>query len=367
MTPSGRDRLRRLPTERAGHRSRKWGGNTSGVPAFRQIRMQRNDTSKISDLQTRATRRPVEALAGRAGRLRLLPLSQGERHGVRETFLDRLFEAGAWPPQRGGSLTRTQIMDLVLEGGYPEVVTQRFSPRQRTAWFSAYIGDVVSREALRPLVDVRLEREFVKVLHLLAARSAQELVIAELARDAELSRETTTNYVALLEALHLVHLLPAWATSATTRARRRPKIHLIDTGLTAHLAGATARDLSPLSAGPMLGPLVESFVAVELMKQSSWCTRDFALSHFRDRNGAEVDVIVEDRTGGRVVGIEIKAGANPVARDARHLARLAERLGDQFAVGIVLHTGSVTLPLGDRLWAVPIDDVWSDAAAPVVT
>jgi uncharacterized protein len=117
----------------------------------------------------------------------------------------------------------------------------------------------------------------------------------------------------------------------------------------------------------MLGPLVESFVAVELMKQSSWCTRDVALSHFRDRNGAEVDVIVEDRTGGRVAGIEIKAGANPVARDARHLARVAERLGDQFAVGIVLHTGSVTLPLGGRLWAVPIEDVWSDAAAPVVT
>jgi uncharacterized protein len=39
---------------------------------------------------------------------------------------------------------------------------------------------------------------------------------------------------------------------------------------------------------------------------------------------------------------------------ARYLASLRDRLGERFTVGVLVHAGMQTLPLGDRLWAVPV-------------
>jgi len=306
----------------------------------------------------RATRGPAETLPGRSGRLTLWPLSQGEQRGERESFLDLLFEPEAWPPAIGRPQSRAALFDAVLTGGFPEIVTEGLTGRRRHDWFQAYVADVVSREALRPLADVRMERELRRMLRLLAARTSQELVISDLAADAELNRETVGTYVGLLEALHLVHLLPAWATSATTRAKRRPKIHLIDTGLAADLCGYDRPHLAPTSAGTAAGSLLETFVIAELAKQATWGERDLELLHFRDRHGAEIDVIVEERRSGRVAAIEVKATETPMLRDARHIHRLRERLGSRFALGLVLHAGTQVLPLGDRVWAVPVSTVW---------
>jgi len=125
-----------------------------------------------------------ETLAGRAGRLLLWPLSMGERRGVRETFFDHLFEPAAWPGQVA-VLARDELVRTVLEGGYPEVVTEGLLGRQRRDWFESYVHDVVSREALRPIAEVRLEAELRRLLRLLAARTGQELVVTGLAGDAE--------------------------------------------------------------------------------------------------------------------------------------------------------------------------------------
>lgn len=239
----------------------------------------------------------------------------------------------------------------MIEGGYPEIVTERLSARQRGRWFDSYVAAVVSRAALRPLADIRGEIEMRRVLRLLAARTAQELVLTDLARDAELDRSTVTSYLALLEALFLVGQLPAFATSATTRAKRRPKV----------LSPTRARPRSarPETAGSP-GALFETTVLTEIAKQATWSEHLVDLSHFRDRNGPEVDLVVEDRRTGAVAGVEVTLGGSPTARDARHLALLRDALPGRFTVGVVVHTGPHSLPLGERLWAVPVSALWRD-------
>jgi predicted AAA+ superfamily ATPase len=298
-----------------------------------------------------------ETLAGRAGRLRLWPLSMGEQRGVRETFVDHLFDATAWPGCFE-PLSRAELVKVLLQGGYPEVVTEGFTERQRRNWFAAYVHDVVSREALRPLAEVRLEAELRTLFRLLAARTGQELVVSGVAGDAELGRETASNYVALLEALHLVTLLPAWSTSITTRAKRRPKVVLVDTGLAADLCGLGEQAFAPTADGVAAGALFDTFVTTEVLKQASWSERTVDLSYFRARDGAEVDLLVEDRRTGELAGLEIKLTSTPTARHARHLAMLRDKLGSKFATGLVIHAGSQALPLGDRLWAVPVSALW---------
>jgi predicted AAA+ superfamily ATPase len=306
-----------------------------------------------------AARGATETLAGRAGRLVLWPLSIGERLGTRENLIDRLLDVGAgWQAATADSGRRDQVIGWMLEGGFPEVVRDRLSPARRARWFDAYTDDVVNREALRPVAEVRYEHELRRLLRALAARIGTELVIADLSRDLELNRATVTNYVSILEAVYLLHLLPAFSTSAITAAKRRPKIHLVDTGLAAHLNGLGERDLSALSTNRLLGPMVEQFVTTELLKQASWSNAPVRLHHYRDREGHEADVVIEDRRTGRIVAIEVKASSSPDQRGARHLAFLRDRLGDQFAMGVLLHLGPQSLPLGDRLWALPVTALW---------
>jgi uncharacterized protein len=71
-----------------------------------------------------------------------------------------------------------------------------------------------------------------------------------------------------------------------------------------------------------------------------------------------VDLVVEDRRSGDVAGLEIKLTSTPLAAHARHLASLRDRLGERFRVGVLIHAGTQTLSLGDRLWAVPVTSLW---------
>ncbi|MGH8999941.1 MAG: DUF4143 domain-containing protein [Acidimicrobiia bacterium] len=99
--------------------------------------------------------------------------------------------------------------------------------------------------------------------------------------------------------------------------------------------------------GRAAGALFETFVATEIHKQASWSEPTVSISHFRDRNGAEVDLVIEDRKG-------------TTDRHARHLALLRDRLPKRFTVGLVVQAGAQVLPLGDRLWALPVSALWRD-------
>lgn len=286
----------------------------------------------------------------------------GARQTGKSTLVDDLLELPA--PSRftldHPGVRRLDLVDWMVEGGYPEVVAERLSARRRGRWFDSYVAEVVSREALPPLADVRGELEMRRVLRLLAARTAQELVVSDLARDAELDRSTVASYLGLLEALFLVVRLPAFATSATTRAKRRPKILVTDPGLAAHLANAGAATFGPSGDARLAGSLFETTVLTEIAKQATWSEHLVDLSHFRDRNGPEVDLVVEDRRTGAVAGVEVELGASPTVRDVRHLALLRNAVGERFTVGVVVHTGPHSLPLGERLWAVPVSTLWRD-------
>lgn len=98
-------------------------------------------------------------------------------------------------------------------------------------------------------------------------------------------------------------------------------------------------------------------MAGELRRQLGWADTTAQLFHFRDRNGLEVDLVLEDGSG-RVAGIEVKA-LSVRADDFRGLAGLRDRLGPRFVAGVVLHPGVQALPFGDRLGALPLSSLWA--------
>jgi uncharacterized protein len=298
-----------------------------------------------------------ESLAGRVRFLELWPLAIGEIQGTPQRFVDAAFanELDQSTPQH---LTRQQIAELIVRGGFPEAVTAS-SARQRSFFLEDYTNTVTQRD-IREISAVHHGVELSNVLRLVAARTAEELNVAKFAESANLGSETTRRYLPLLEAVYLHHLLPAWSGNFSARAIRRPKLHMTDTGLCAHLLGISADRFA--GNEPILGHLFETFVVNEILKQMPWNETSARAFHWRDRNGTEVDLILE-RNDGQLVAIECKLANDVDTSDFRGLRRLRDELGDKFIGGMVIHVGDRVRSFGDRLLSVPVAALWSASTA----
>ena len=251
--------------------------------------------------------------------------------------------------------SRADTFARVVRGGFPEAALGA-SERERADFFADYVRTVSQRD-IRELSRMSERVELPMILRLLAARTAAELNVSDLANDAALGRDTTRRYLPLIEAILLLHRIPGWARSPAARSKSRPKIHLCDSGLAAWLAGVRHSDLRR-PGHPLDGALLESFVVNELVRQTTWASAPAEVRHWRDRAGREVDIVVEAGIG-RVVGIEVKAAIDVHADDVRHLAYLRDQLGAAFQLGVVLHCGDRLRRFGDRLIAAPVSAVWA--------
>lgn len=300
--------------------------------------------------------RLAESLAGRMEVHTLWPLSERELESTGGEIIDLLF--GDPPlPRVVAPLDRSRLLDRIVVGGFPEPV-KRPSARRRDAWFSSYVATLLARD-VRDLAHVEGLAAMPRLLSLLAARSAALLNLAELSRASGLPQSTLNRYVALLQALFLVQPLAAWSRNLGKRLVRAPKLHLVDTGLAAHLLGADAHRLA--ANGELLGPLLESFVVNELRKQQGWSRLRSSMFHFRSHAGEEVDIVLEDAAG-RCVGIEVRASATVTGHDFRGLRAFAEAAGKHFVRGVVLYTGGEAIPFGERLFALPLPALWAAGA-----
>jgi predicted AAA+ superfamily ATPase len=103
--------------------------------------------------------------------------------------------------------------------------------------------------------------------------------------------------------------------------------------------------------------MVETFVVSELARQLTWNEERAFLFHYRTRDKVEVDAVLETADG-RVVGVEVKAGATVHSGDLAGLRHLADRLGSRFVAGYLLYTGQQTPPFGEKLRVLPMDVLW---------
>jgi len=300
-------------------------------------------------------KRVGETLTGRVGVVELLPLSAGELRGRFESFVERAF-AGQLIDAACEPIHRREYAAAIATGGFPELALGPSTARFRSRWCESYLRTVTAVANVEQVADIRRPEIFGDMLGQLAARSACELVVADLGRELGTSHLLVTSYLDVLATLYLVRLVPAWTTSHTNRSKRRPVGHLIDTALAAHLLGQSIDDLARIDSR-WFGPLLESYVVGEIAKQAGWSERTVSLGHYRDRDQREVDLVLE--RGRDVVAVEVKATATPLPAHARHLAFLRDRVGERFKCGIVMHTGDQRLRLGDRLFAVPVSALWS--------
>ena len=296
----------------------------------------------------------TESLAGRMETARLMPLSESEKERRPGHFLADLLRGGITPELHAG----TQAPDpadlgrRLVSGGYPEPLGR--NPVRAGQWYRQYVRSIVDRDVL----DVGRLRDadgVARLLRLLAVRNGELLNTAGLSRELGLHRSTVREYIAVLERLFLVRRLAPWHRNIGKRLVKTPKMHLVDSGLAATLAGLSPGDW--IAKRARMGHLLESFIVHQFVTQAGWTDPDLRFWHFRDKDGQEVDLVVT--LGSSTWGIEVKATSTPGRSAGRGMMRLAALCGDDFEGGMVLYNGRDILPMEDqRMLAVPLREIW---------
>ena len=301
-----------------------------------------------------------DSLAGRLEIVRLHPLAQSELEAWNNPpqvpqsgsgFLENLF-GKQFKIRQTGRLGR-EIIDRIVAGGFPAALA-RPTARRQANWYRDYVETQIQRD-IRDMARIRTPEAMSRLLLAAASQTGRLFNLSALASPFQLSRPTIDDYVRLLERLFLVERLPPWQNNRLKRLIKTPKLHIGDSSLAAALLGANPTALAADRA--LLGQLLETFVFQELRRQASWYGERTRLFHFRDKDGAEVDIVIE-RGAGLIAGVEIKASATISSTDFRGLRKLASAAGRQFAAGVVLFDGETSVRFAENLYAVPLSQLW---------
>ncbi len=286
-----------------------------------------------------------ESLAGRVGIVQLLGFSRHElleRQAKRPPFLP-----GAVAQTRpDGSVSLLELYRHIWRGSYPGLVLSE--GKDRDLFYGSYVQTYLQRD-VRELARVGDEMAFLRFMRVAAARTAQLLNLSEMARDADVSPNTAKSWLSILQASGIVYMLEPYHTNVTKRLIKTPKLYFLDTGLAAYLTEWTTPET--LEAGAMSGPILETWILVELLK-SYWHNGQRAPFYFyRDKDKKEVDLlIVRD---GKIHPVEFKKTASPSKKDIRNFAVL-ERLGMPVEPGGLICLVDQSLPLGRDAHTIPV-------------
>ena len=227
----------------------------------------------------------TQSLAGRVSLLHLFPFS-----------LPELQAAGRAPA----------TLDSLLGGGLFPPVHDR--PVEPTEWLRSYVATYLERD-VRQALKVQDLAAFQRFIQLCAGRVGQLVNVTSLASDTGVSRPTAEAWLSVLQASFLVLLVRPHFGNFSKRIIKTPKLYFCDPGLAAWLVGI--REPGHLAAHPLRGGLFENWVVTELAKEQANRGENPAVHFWRDKEGHEVDAVVE--RGATWHAIEIKAGRTVAA------------------------------------------------------
>lgn len=265
----------------------------------------------------------TQTLAGRVGRVELLPLSGAELGAVHRAPAD--------------------LNTALFQGGYPALYDRDLLPQD---WFANYIATYLERD-VRQLTAVRDLSQFQTFVKMCAARSGQLLNLSSLGADCGITSVTAKQWLSVLEASYIVTLLQPHHRNFGKRLVKTPKLYFCDVGLAAWLLGI--RDAATLDTHAARGALFETHVIGELLKQRLNAGQPRDLYFWRDNVGNEVDVLIDSGQG--LQALEIKSGSTFASDWTHGLKKWQKFAGDESIQPSLVYGGNPSYTReGFKVW-----------------
>lgn len=299
-----------------------------------------------------------ESLAGRAGVVEMLGLSNAEIAGVESEPFDSSPDYFMRRVEAMPKFGVHEAFERMAAGSLPGI--RALPADMRSAAYESYIDTYIMRD-IRDLAQVADELKFRRFMCACAALTSKPVVYAELARLADVDEKTAKSWLSLLVSTYLVKILEPYSNNLLKRLNKQPVMHFVDVGLAAHLSGWQSVD--SLELGAMSGMVFESYAFSEVYKSYSNAGRRPPLWFFRTNDRKEIDLLLEK--DGTLFPLEVKKSASPVAGDVKNfraldgvaaddvppeLAALKRKIG----TGAVVCMAEDAFPVNERAWSMPL-------------
>jgi len=251
----------------------------------------------------------AQTLAGRTALLTLYPLSIAE-----------LSDAGI----------RLDRDDYLFRGFLPAIYDRQQNPVDA---YESYYRTYVERD-VRQLINLTHQGQFELFLRLLAGRVGQVVSLDGLAGEVGVSATTLKEWMSILEASFVIFRLQPYYNNFGKRFVKSPKVYFTDAGLATHLL--QVESVQQVARDPLAGGLFENLVVMEALKARLNHGLPAGLYYMRDKNGVEVDLVLE--THRRLRLFEVKSARTPDDSMATNIRKLM-RLSKTMDAGAIVYAG----------------------------
>ena len=257
----------------------------------------------------------TQSLAGRTAIVQMLPLSISELYSA-NIKLDR-----------DSQLVSGFMPFLYAESGH--------SPFE---YYKNYVNTYLERDIIQIAAVHDLIR-FEKFMRLLAGRVGQLVNNSALATEVGVSSTTIGSWLSVLEASHVIYTLKPWFKNRNSQVVKTPKVYFCDTGLISYLLGIETPE--QMIRDPLLGNIFENFVVIEALKTRLNLGLEPNLYFFRNSNGLEIDLILQEQN--KLKLFEIKSGKSLNDEFCRNMknfsAKYNEDIVSDSTKGTVIYSG----------------------------
>ena len=257
----------------------------------------------------------TQSLAGRTAIVQMLPLSISELYSA-NIKLDR-----------DSQLVSGFMPFLYAESGH--------SPFE---YYKNYVNTYLERDIVQIAAVHDLIR-FEKFMRLLAGRVGQLVNNSILATEVGVSSTTIGSWLSVLEASHVIYTLKPWFKNRNSQVVKTPKIYFCDTGLVSYLLGIETPE--QMIRDPLLGNIFENFVVIEALKTRLNLGLEPNLYFFRNSNGLEIDLILQEQN--KLKLFEIKSGKSLNDEFCRNMKNFSAKYNEDIistsTKGTVIYSG----------------------------
>lgn len=186
------------------------------------------------------------------------------------------------------SLVKRSIQEILFNGGWPELYTDKNKDPKK--FLDDYINSYIEKDIVLA-AGIQKGLEFLKFIKLLAGRVGEVLDVSGLANETGVDAKTAKEWISVLAKMHIIFLVPPFATNLTKRLIKSPKVYFIDTGLASRLQGWTSAN--PILTSPQQRNLFENLVFSEIYKMEINYQKGWNIYHWRSRDGEEIDFLLQ--------------------------------------------------------------------------
>lgn len=292
-----------------------------------------------------------DSLAGRAGIVKMLPLSQREILGVE--YLKPFMPTKENLNGTINTFNFDKIVERIHKGFFPELYETKSDLHDWADYYSSYFQTYIEKD-IKDVLNIKDESAFIKFVKATASLSGELLNYKSLSEVCGKDQKTIKSWLSVLESSGIIYILEPYFNNFNKRMTKTPKMYFLDTGFACWLLGWNTPQ--QMINGAAWGHIFESFVFSEILK--SYYNDGISkppLFYYRDKDKNEIDLIISE--GDTLYPIEIKTTSDPKRSMINAFACLSLLPNIRIGEGAVICMAKEPLPLTDKVTIWPVNRI----------